>query len=395
MSKAKFEEEFDPLGADEDEESIEKQSEEALESITKGMDTGLKQGMRAGVKEGMKPIAEKVAAETMKNILEGGTRSPVSKTIEEISEIARVQALQNYVDSLKMKSQPQPQPQPQQNPQNQLFESLAALSKLGINTNQLVEMLGTNTIISLMNPQLAPLIMATRQNDKQSNSSDGGMSAALITMLMQQQRPQERPQSNGNDQLVVALLQQQSQLQAKLFEVQAQAQETQQRLLMEQLRPMLNRHTPSIGEELEELKEKVDAFKSIGLFGNSAPSNEFAAEYDFKTRQLAIELEREKLKMQQEMAFRQQQMEMENKKEERIEKMIGTATNFLKNVNIQIPRPSPQSVQQQMATAPVGNAPANISEHITQRVDNMLRMSFQGKKPQRVAEERFDDDDEE
>jgi len=363
---------------------------DAEDIATKGMEAGVKSGVRQGIKEGIKPFAQKAGEDAVKNIMSGG--DPIDKTLDQINKMVKTQTLQAYAENLK-KSAMSPTPAPVQNaaadPAQQLMSTLAVLQQMGVNPATLTDKIGINTLLSLINPQLAPLMLLMMQQGKNQNQPQQNSQSELLpllVMLMQNNQKHDAPvqQSSGNE-LLIAMMNQQSALQQKIFELQSQAAQFQQQALMEQIKPYLNQSHPSFTDELEGMKVKIEAFKGLGLFGSNAPNNQTEAEFELRKTQMAMDLKREQMRMDHETTLSDRQEAAKVREQEQWNQIITTAGNFMKNLNLEqlMQKPAPQaqvppSTEQNMPTNVPSGAPGKqqvpLSNQITQKINDMLRV---------------------
>jgi len=339
------------------------------ESAEKGLVSGVTQGVKAGIKEGVKPLAEEAGKKAINNLIKGDDE--FDKVISEMGKIARINALQGLVKPNVIQQPQIVQQNPQTNPVNELIETISTLQKAGLPTENILSKLDVNKILMLNNPQLMPLLMNQNQGQNQNNGNNSQLLSYMMMMMNNQKQQQPIQPQASNNELVVELIRQLQASQEKMTMMYQELQNKQQELLIQQIQPYLA-PKPSWAEELDQMRQKIESLKGMGLLGNDAqPVNEIQAQLALEAKRMSNELEREKLRMDREDKRLEMEMRMKQNEQTMMNQLIEMGLNVIKNLKIS-PRIN-QITAPNEYDEPTQSGDGGIASQFSERINSMIR----------------------
>jgi len=348
---------------------------EAQDAVAKGLQTGVKKGLQKGASSGVVPIAEQAAEQAIRNLASGGSggSQAVKEALNNVAGMYQTEALRAMVE--KMKQPTQPAPAPSREDGISRFNTLVqTLNSLGVNIKDL-GLDHQDLMLAAYNPDLLPIIVMGRKSPKHEGR-DFDMLSLVLTLLTKQQPqpPPPQPVPSSNDTLatiISAFLQQQQAQQTQQMQLLSNIMDIQNKYAQELMEARLKALEPylqqrSFAEELQELQQKIDGLKGIGLLNAGQGRSDKEAELDFEAKKMSLELRKEELQQERELKMKEKELEQKQKEFQMLGQLLAVGKNIFKGLPIgQAPaqeQPTPPPPDDTPATPPT--PPFTLGRHV-------------------------------
>lgn len=377
---------------------LEKKGKKFIEEVKAASDKGVIAGIAKGVKKGASaataPKAEQIAKKVTEQLFGNSTGGNIDSALNTITKTMELEALQTSLDNMRNRRKQSTIPEVKE--ESGLVRMVKELTAMGLNPQDILGNLDRNTLLAMINPKIAPFLsmFGGGNNNKQSNSGGGDIMPMLMMMLQQTQNkpaPQQPQQSGTQNNVLLQILmaQQQNQQQAteRLLKMERENSTSKQNLLLEQMKPLLQR--TSFAEEMSGVQEKMNVFKQMGMFGQSGQRSKYEADLDFATKKMGMEMKLAELQQNREMAMKDREWSESRQKDEMWQQFLTGAMNVLKNMKIQQPAPAvnrqgeipqqpiPAPIQQNQPQETVGTSIAKkVSNRINELIGKNIKVSY-------------------